>query len=469
MTGATRDIAERIRHAGALPVPPTGRRLHTERAADEIVSRVAAGASGGGGDGSEGEDWENVAARIDFSRPGESQSGDIRRAIDAIWQDGDREQHAAVLVEHGITAGRKSYDRALIIAYLRRFPFDHPAFPILLNAAEEAAERHDWIWRERGRRWHFWNDETGPATLGTALLATDDPASLLREAGLDGELAEGGFVAEALGDACEMVGSSQHAEAETLGRRLIRLFDTLGVGSMDAMLVYALLNPWTKVQPSEDYRKLVGGLLVKRIGDPRQFDRSSWRAILRQLGALMPEILPDAIMAVLVGWLTQTTVREFFKIVGRTTDDPGQWAAREKFWLGYLENKAITKAWFAFGAKAESLLMSLGEKSSVGSGKIIGGSQYADPSHSSLILQIGNQIIAEWSHDGSCRFWMDTDNSHAPEFYKSSYFGYQLRAMNGGEGFEYIGHRGRWEVKFAKRIFDQSGVRHPVYQDGWAA
>ncbi|MGF7152180.1 hypothetical protein FHS96_005849 [Sphingomonas zeicaulis] len=450
-------------------MPTTGRRLHSERAADEIASRVAAGASGGEDDGGDGEDWEAVAARIDFSRPGEARSGDIRRAIDAIWEDGERERHAAGLIEYGLAAGRKSYDRSLIIAYLRRFPFDHPAFPVLLNAAEESAERHDWIWRERGQRWHFWSDEAGPATLGAALLATDDPASLLREAGLDGELAEGGFVAEALGDACETVGDSMSAEAETLGGRLIRLFDTLGVGSMDAMLVYALLNPWISTQPSEEHSKLVGGLLVKRIGDPRQFDRSAWGAILKQLGELMPGVRPDAMMAVLVGWLTQTTVREFFKIVGRTTDDPVQWGAREKFWLDYLEAGVISKAWFAFGAKAENLVHSLGETSSVGAGKIIGSSQYANPSHSSLILEIGDQIIAEWSHSGSCRFWMAADQDHAPAFYKSTYFGYQLRAMNGGGGFEYIDHKGRWQAKFARRIFDKTGVRHPFHQDGWAA
>lgn len=462
---ALKDAAFRIARAGLLPMLPTERLTHMERVSAQLAMRKG---SARDRSNAKGEDWETVAGRLDFGRIDAGRPADVRRAIDAIWRDEGRTAQADGLVAQSLAAERKSYDLALILAYLRHFPLDHPAFEALNAAAGTAAERHAWIWRERGRRWHLWDEDRGPDAIAQALLGTDDPMRVLQEAGLDGEVAEGGFVLEALEDACDLVGATRGGEAELLGQRLIGLFDRLAVGEADAPLAYALLNPWTAGTPSEAHRTRIGGLLVKRIGDPR-FDTGRWAVLLAELRERMPGFDPRPMLDVLIGWLTQATVREFFRVVARTTDDPKQWSAREAFWLAYLDAGIISKAWFAFGAKAEDLVVSLGEKSSVGAGKIIGSSQYANPSHSSLVLEIGNQIIAEWSHSGGCRFWMSDDVAHAPEFYKKTYFGYQLRAMNGGPGFDHIDHKGRWEVKFARRIFEKTGVRHPVYKDGWIA
>jgi hypothetical protein len=388
---------------------------------------------------------------------------DLRRLVGEMWTDQRCDAVAPAVLDEAIRVGRKSCDGAVILAYLRHLPTDHPAFDRLAAAAALAADRREWLWAERGRRWQLWNPADGPAKLGAALLDHIEPIAILREAGLDGELSESAFVADALEHACERVGTADGDDAEALGQRLIALFEQLNVGALDAMLVYALLNPWLDRNPSEAYRDTIARLLGARIGDPRTSE-PRWAALLEDLRECMPGIDAEEMLAVLRRWLVHTTVREFFKIVGRATDDPVQWAAREKFWLGYLDANLITDAWFAFGQRAEALARTFDEQSSVDYGSIVGSG--ADPSHSSLIVTIGDLRIAEWSHNGAARFWSVSDRQ-APALYKSQYFGVALRAMNGGSGFEYIAHQGRWQVKFARKIFRGTGITHPFYKDGW--
>ena len=90
-----------------------------------------------------------------------------------------------------IRAPGRSGDRAAILSYLRGDPGDAAA----RTAAAAAAERHDWPWRERGRRWRLWE---GPETLAATLRQAPDRTTVLRGAGLVGSLAAGGFAAAAL-------------------------------------------------------------------------------------------------------------------------------------------------------------------------------------------------------------------------------------------------------------------------------
>jgi hypothetical protein len=174
------------------------------------------------------------------------------------------------------------------------------------------------------------------------------------------------------------------------------------------------------------------------------------------------------LVALIRRWLTQSTVRGFFKIVGRTTNDPKQWAAREEFWLAYLDDGAIDDAWFAFGRQAEFLASGANkDDEAISYGEISGAG--ADASHSALIMSIGDVRIAEWSHNGSCRFWSAQD-AKAPALYKKQYFGMQLRAMNGGRGFDEafaaIPHASGWQSKFAGFVYRHAGRRHPRWGEG---
>src|SRR3546814_12435176 len=100
-------------------------------------------------------------------------------------------------------------------------------------------------------------------------------------------------------------------------------------------------------------------------------------------------------------------MREFFRAIAKTTDRPDQWAQREKFWMAYLDEGLVSDAWPALGVRArnqiEDLIRLSGERPEYG---IIRG---GPASSSSIIMQIGDVRISEWSDNGSCRFWSTTD------------------------------------------------------------
>src|SRR3546814_8105864 len=74
-----------------------------------------------------------------------------------------------------------------------------------------------------------------------------------------------------------------------------------------------------------------------------------------------------------------------------------------------LDEGLVTDAWPALGSRAkyqiDSLIRQSGERPEYG--QIRGGPSQS----SSIIMQIGDLRISEWSDNGSCRFWSDTDRS----------------------------------------------------------
>lgn len=382
--------------------------------------------------------------------PAEMRLRDLRRLVRDMWDDPRCDGVASAVLDAAIGVDAKSCDRAVIAGYLDHFPTNHPAFERLTRASELAANRRDWPWRERGLRWRLWDREAGPARLANALLESDDPAALLREAGLDGDLAEGEFVAEALEDACEQAGAATGDRAIALGERLIALFGQLSVRDVDVALVDGLLRPWSSASPPDSHKRKLGTFLTSRLGDPRM-EKARWSIVADQ-----------SLIMILRRWLTEAAVRAFFSIVGRTAERKDQWAAREAFWLGYLDAGAVNDGWFAFGRRAEQLAGTLAKEESLQYGRVTGG---ADPSHSALIMSIGDVRIAEWSHNGSCRFW-PSSQKRAPIPYRREYDGNALRMMTGGSGFDRIPHTSGWQPKFARKIYAATGVTHPVYGRG---
>lgn len=388
---------------------------------------------------------------------------DLRRLVSELWEDERCDSVAIPVLEAAIGTDAKSLDRAVIGAYLRHFPRAHPAFEPLRAASALGAGRRDWPWRARGERWQLWDASAGPASLAQALLGADDARTTLREIGLDGDLAEGEFVIDALETACDQVGSASDEAATKAGERLIGLFERLGVTNLDAHLAWALLHPWRDRTPPDTYRERLTKLLVDRIGDPR-FQRGRWDAIASK----MPGVAASALVDMVRRWLVHRDFRAFFSIVGAVTNDPKQWASREEFWLGYLDSEVVEDACFAFGRQADALA-EIGRSGgdSLDYAEIMGGG--ADPTHSALIMAIGDLRIAEWSHNGSCRFW-DKRDMKAPGLYQKQYFGMQLRAMNGGRPYEQrfaaIPHSSGWQTHFAGFIFQMTGIRHPRWGEG---
>lgn len=412
------------------------------------------------------ESWRAFLTRIGLTPPALLKPKDLRRLVEELWDDEELHDRAAALLDTGVARTRKSIDRTIIGSYLKSFPADHPAFDHLTHASAMVANRHDWPWRERGRQWELWNPDVGPLRLSRALLASDEPANVLRDAGLDGDLATGEFVKESLVSACEAAAGQRGDLAVQSGRRLIALFERfVETADLNAALAYALLSPWTSSSCSEAHQRLVSGLLVSRVGDPR-LQPQRWAALRTDVLEWFPGANVDAAFAVLRGWLVRATVREFFSVVAKTVERRDQWKERTDFWMAYLDAGMITDAWFAFGASAERMARSLLDDRTIAYAKLEGTG--ATSAQSALLFTIGDLRISEWSDNGRCRFWKVEDR-RAPPLYQSKYFAAVLRAMDGGPGFDAISHNppNGWQAKFARHVYRVAGLTHPKHGVGW--
>lgn len=436
-------------------------RLVLERAAERMADRPTAAAKNV-------EPWVALLERIDLSAPSTIRPRELKRLLRDIWVEQGCEGLESGLMDDGVLRDRASIDRAIVESYLLRFPKQHSAFQGLRAASALVAERRDWPWRARGQEFHLWDEEEGPRRLALELLCADNPAVLLRRAGLDGELATGSFVRQAVCAACITVASQAGAQAVAHGQRLIALASMMqGADGVDEVLALALLAPWLNLPPPEKYQQQVTAFLTNRIGDPRRDSDGKWQALAAKLRAADIDTPADEIFSLLRRWLVQATVREFFAIVTKTTDRRDQWKERTAFWLGYLDTGNISDAWFAFGSQAENEAERFISDQSMAFGRIEG--QGATPNQSALLMTIGDMRIAEWSDNGSCRFWPDSDDhGKAPQMYQTTYYALVLRSMDAESGYEPIAHMGTtWQNRIAKRIFDRTGIEHPKYGQGW--
>ena len=230
------------------------------------------------------------------------------------------------------------------------------------------------------------------------------------------------------------------------------------------MLALALLAPWTEAAPPAKHRQKVTALLIGRIGDPR-LTPAKWSALAAELQAQGIDHATDTVFAVLRRWLVQATVREFFAVVAKTTDRRDQWKDRTAFWLGYLDAGYIIDAWFAFSSQAEREARRFLKDQSMAFARIEGAG--ASANQSALLMTIGDVRVAEWSDNGRCRFW-PASRPKAPPMYQPVYYGLVLRSMDAERGYEPLPHMGStWQNRFAKRIYDRTGITHPVYGRGW--
>lgn len=445
-------------HPGAIRHAHLPERTATERAVERMIDRPVAKAR-------DSEPWESLIARVDLTAPASLKSRDAKRLLRDMWIEDGCEGVERNILDDGVKRDRASIDRAILESYLLRFPIAHRAFADLRGASEWVAGRRDWPWRARGEDFRLWDEQGGPQRLAAELLSTDNPAGVLRRAGLDGDLATGAFVRHAVRAACASAVAHKGATAVDSGNRLIALAAMIkGAEGVDAVLALALLAPWVGETPPADHQQKVASLLTSRIGDPR-LAPANWAALTIELQREGLGNIAETVFSVLRRWLVQATVREFFAIVAKTTDRRDQWKDRTAFWMGYLDAGSITDAWFAFGSQAEREARRFMKDQAMAFARIEG--QGATANQSALLLTIGDVRIAEWSDNGSCRFW-PAARPKAPLMYKPEYRGLVLRSMDAERGYEPLPHMGStWQNRFAKRIYDRTGIRHPHYGQGW--
>ena len=394
---------------------------------------------------------------------------ELNRVLRGAWCDHAFEPLGTEATARADSEGKRSSDQAMIEGYLAWFPFDRPTITQLAAAVQAAADRHDWAWRRRSQDWRLFDPKDGPGRVGGAVAAAPPGAApaILADIGIGRQIAATRFGRMAFVAACEEIAGMRGSRAASSQAGLLRLFDAKVQASDLPQVVRALLEPWIDEKPESDHRKLISSFLVDQIGDPRS-SPARWKHIIASLARTLGADQASAIVQVLKRWLTDVAMREFFRAIAKTTDRPDQWQQRSSFWLAYLDAGLVCDAWPALGQRArygiEQIIRQSGERPEYG---VVQGGPI---SSSTIIMQIGDLRIAEWSDNGSCRFWNDQDPA-APKLYAKSYDGAALRTTYGRDDYEYHSHvpaSPGWEGKFAGIIHRRTGVTHPSLGRGRA-
>lgn len=423
------------------------------------------------------EDEEAFLARLVGRVPAQLEPREVRRALAPAWRSLNRNSAISPdwvrdLTETALRMQRRSADRTVVSAWLDVFPTG-PMAESLAAAARMAAERHEWPYRTAGRAFDLWDPKEGPRTLGRRLRECDDASAVLQEAAIGPGRMTSAFVQAALGYACDDVAMTNGPIASSACEALLDLLDRFGptgiLSETQPKVVRALLRPWRNAEPARDLKVRIQKRLVA-IADPRtQTDR--WKGIEAALRALGHSEDAETLRLILKRWLVKASFEIFFRIMGRTTEDPVQWRAREKFWRPYLEKGHVGEAWFILGSEAKRQAETYPEElaEAGGFGRFDAG---ADPGHSALLMTIGNLVVAEWTHNGSCCFWQ-TNAVHRPELYGQHYDGTflrntekmrfaaqrQARQLGSDPLWEAQTHHVNWEPRFSATIRRLTGIR----------
>ncbi|HEY0085120.1 MAG TPA: EH signature domain-containing protein [Allosphingosinicella sp.] len=393
---------------------------------------------------------------------------ELNRVLRGAWCNAAFDDFGMEAVDRADGEGKRSADQALIEGYLSYFPYDRPVIGRFAKAARRAADRHAWAWRRRSQNWYLFDPAHGPARVGSAVASAQpgEGSALLSEIGLGRQIASTRFGRAAFVAGCGEIAARRGEKAARAQSGLLRLFDAETQASDLPHLVRALLEPWVSDKPATVHRKALSAFLIGQVGDPRIVPRR-WDSVLAGMAQAVGAQRAAAIVQVLKRWLTDVTMREFFAAIAKTTNRPDQWRDRTNFWLAYLDAGLVQDAWPALGRRTRHGIENLAGKS--GERPPYGTMRGGPISSSSIIMRIGDLVIAEWSDNGSCRFWSINDPK-APERYGEVYDGLALRTTDGRADFEYHAHvpSPGWEGKFAGVIHRRTGVAHPELGRGWS-
>ncbi|MEO5334536.1 MAG: EH signature domain-containing protein [Magnetococcus sp. YQC-5] len=339
----------------------------------------------------------------------------------------------------------------LIRFYLIYFEPSHVGIHTIATFLKEIVTKWRWSWAERQAKFGIFDVPTAPRMLADHLMqSVDDPPDAVMEAT--------GFGGSLYGS--RLAGHAYMLAAQHVYGLLIQTPSSLPVikrfvswGMIDkrfafestpraiARMAESLLLPWVDRVAPDDVRAFIESHLLSLLHDLR-IDRSRWLDVDEKAQRVMRR------------WLTRASLEQFLDVVDRTAQSH-MWAARRQFWSAYYERKFMLEAWVAFardGSNFAKRLAAEKENPAIGNfGALASGG--VSRNHAVLIMQIGDLVVADWSHNGKCHIWLP-DNVNAPKLYRRTYHRDEL--VNGSD-FNKV-HNGDWQNDVHEFIRRNTGI-----------
>lgn len=349
---------------------------------------------------------------------------------------------------------RASSVRALLLEFLRVYPVGLQTFDDLRRVLEKTMTGAPLPppslqeWTQRSVDFGLLTENGDLSFVEKLISATDPVDHLLVQVGFDAGLARCGFLESGIRKFLPSLSArlARNSIDDTQLARVLALlecegrlrFDDLGMRSEVAT---ALLRPCAEHSPEPATKNRLQPFFLHHFGDPRlQSGRHRWSGI------------PEEIRRVVIRWLVERALEQFFLLVKETALDR-HWRYREAFWRAFLPLEP--DVWFVLGPRAERLLEKMNEGNAEDEAtSILRGAQ---GDQSVLLLRLPGVTIAEWSHNGACRFWLD-GNPDAPALYQSTYSREDLVGEQDYLQRHDGSSEGRWQDEIAHWLRDNTGV-----------
>lgn len=318
-------------------------------------------------------------------------------------------------------AESRSALRALAREYLRRFE-PGLAGKVMIGQAlllRRPALNKPWDEAECAKR--LFDAGDGGRLLGQ--LALDDPEGTLKvldRHGLGGARSNAGIAASAFQAALETLRtrlerSPDQALLERILGWAVAEDGKLRYARQRQALADALLLPWVAHDPDPAMRKRIEGFLLDHFQDPRLF-HNVWQGV------------HDEARAVILHWLAKASLETFLRVFDRHAEDH-QWRYRRAFWTAYADRGYVRNAQVVFAppiAKEAQQLARQTKDPSLGHFALLRPAPLSN--HAVLLLEIGDLVVADWSHNGKLRIWRRQDPV-APHLDRREYQPDELRRL----------------------------------------
>lgn len=355
--------------------------------------------------------------------------------------------------------------RALLHEFLRVYPVELPTLEdwrkLLCRAVENCPTLVPPSLSKRQRQCQEFGlvDPNGDMALVRKLVESDgDMEQLLQDAGLGAGLARCGFLKSGVRRYLSEFGSrpARNAAEITQLERLLRLLECDGrlrFGERGDRVAAAagLLGPFVDppTEPSTEHEQLLRPFFLSHFGHPHlPRDKGKWSGV------------PEEFRRVVMQWFVKLQLDRFFLLIRKTALDR-HWRFREAFWTAFFRQNVIEDISLVLGPNALQLLRYVSEQDGGGAdphAAPCGQLRGTDGSQSVLLIRLPGVTVAEWSHNGRCRFWLD-GTAGAPRLHQTKYFRHDLTK---GEDFSQVHHgseNGSWQDKIARWLRENTGLR----------
>lgn len=379
---------------------------------------------------------------------GELRSLKSRDLFQAPWAfflrpDARADNQAFALAYRVMAAERARVVRGLIGSFLTGYPAEWKSIQQWGDCIRSALARNASgllaFWSEVDRQHDVFGSD-GPKRFA-ALWQTcaPDVQQLNETLGLRGAMCEGGFFkvgAEAvLLGVRDMLQGKQVLAPDRLSElcRLALVDGGKPRAGLRAPLAHALLRPFVSgALPNTQCIGAIVSTMTRAVSDPR-LQPAAWQG-LEPESAVMRRLLVDQ------------TIEFFFELLAQTADRPDQWAERRHFWDQYRATGRVHDARVALGPEAVTLAKFRNPEMLQYCARFMNG---YDPTHSILVMRIGQAVVVEGSHNMKVRVW-DSDDLRAPSLQARSYD--RSRVVGQGIAPFEKAHQGRWQQQVAWQL-----------------